>query len=158
MTPSFTVREATTADVSLIVHHRRSMFRDMGHTDAAVLEPMCRDFQVWVTERMEQGLYRTWLALAEDGAVASGAGLWLMDWPPHVIGLGSRYRGNILNVYTEPLYRRHGLARHLTAIARDWCWANGVPVVILHASDDGRSLYDAMGFKPTNEMRVIKPT
>ena len=32
---------------------------------------------------------------------------------------------------------------------------NGITVVILHASDDGRPLYEAVGFKPTNEMRLL---
>jgi len=39
----------------------------------------------------------------------------------------------------------------------DWCWQNGVPIVILHASTEGRPLYESMGFKPTNEMRIELP-
>jgi hypothetical protein len=26
---------------------------------------------------------------------------------------------------------------------------------ILHSSDDGRALYEALGFQPTNEMRLL---
>jgi hypothetical protein len=37
----------------------------------------------------------------------------------------------------------------------EWCRANGVSAVILHASDAGRPLYASMGFEPSNEMRVI---
>jgi ribosomal protein S18 acetylase RimI-like enzyme len=77
----------------------------------------------------------------------------MMDWPPHMIGAGSR-RGNILNVYTEPEYRRQGIARSLMDAALDWCRANGIASVILHASPDGRSLYESLGFQATNEMRI----
>ncbi len=76
-----------------------------------------------------------------------------MDWPPHMIGPGAR-RGNILNVYTEPRSRRLGLARRLMETALDWCRDNGIRAVILHASPEGRPLYESLGFKSTNEMRV----
>jgi GNAT superfamily N-acetyltransferase len=92
--------------------------------------------------------------MASDGAVAAGLGLWLMDWPPHVIGSGLR-RGNIISVYTEAAHRRQGLARLLLNTAPDWCRANRVDVIILHASKEGRHLYESVGFEPTNEMRLV---
>jgi ribosomal protein S18 acetylase RimI-like enzyme len=67
-----------------------------------------------------------------------------------------RRRGNILNVYTEPGHRRQGMARALMQIALDWCAANQLDIVILHSSDDGRGLYESLGFEATNEMRLIQ--
>ncbi len=51
--------------------------------------------------------YLAWFAVDSSGTIAAGLGLWLMDWPPHMIGPGP-WRGNILNVYTRPENRRHG--------------------------------------------------
>ena len=93
-----------------------------------------------------------WLALAPDRSIVAGTGLWLMDWPPHMIGSGPR--GNILNVYTAVEFRRHGLAGELMKAVMQWCRSNGVDVVVLHASPDGRRLYESMGFAGTNEMRI----
>ncbi|MBL8155897.1 MAG: GNAT family N-acetyltransferase, partial [Anaerolineae bacterium] len=146
------IREASLEDVAHIVHHRRRMFEDMGYSDAALLDRMSQRFEVWLRERMADGRYLAWVAVSETGAVAAGAGLWLMDWPPHVLGQ-SDFRGNIVNVYTEPEYRRQGLARRLTQTALDWCWGHDLDVVILHASDHGRPIYESLGFRPTNEMR-----
>lgn len=154
MPENFTIRTATTEDTPTIVAHRRRMFEDMGYTDSAILETMCSRFEIWLRIRLAQGLYKAWLAEDEQGQVVAGGGLWLMDWPPHVVGQ-SEYRGNLLNVYTEPAYRRRGLGKRLTQAILDWCWANDVDVVILHASDDGRRIYEALGFTPTNEMRLI---
>ncbi len=39
--------------------------------------------------------------------------------------------------------------------ALEWCRANRVQAVILHSSDEGRPLYESLGFKPTNEMRMV---
>jgi GNAT superfamily N-acetyltransferase len=146
------IRPATLEDAAIIAGHRRAMFFDMGHRDG--LDSMTEAFLPWVRAKMSAGEYLAWFAIAEDGSVAAGAGLWLMDWPPHMIGTGSR-RGNILNVYTRPDFRRQGLARRLTETAVEWCRANGIGTVILHASDEGRELYQSLGFQPTNEMRRI---
>jgi GNAT superfamily N-acetyltransferase len=147
-----TIRRASTADLEILVAHRRAMFQDMGYSDHAALDSMSARFRVWLLEHMNSGEYHAWLVSARDGSIAAGAGLWLMDWPPHMIGQGAR-RGNILNVYTVESFRRRGLARALMDALLLWCRENGVDTVILHASPDGRSLYEAMGFKPTNEMR-----
>src|SRR5215467_6159837 len=149
----FAIRRASTADLDTLVGHRRAMFHDMGYHDDVALNSMSARFRVWLLERMNSGDYQAWLACAPDGSIAAGAGLWLMDWPPHMIGQGVR-RGNILNVYTSESFRRRGLARWLMEAALLWCRENHVDTVILHASPSGRSLYESMGFTPTNEMRL----
>ena len=148
----FTIRRASTADLELLVEHRRAMFQDMGYSDEAAMHAMSEKFRVWLLEHMDAGDYLAWLAIAEDGTIAAGTGLWLMDWPPHMIGRGRR--GNILNVYTQANFRRRGLARALMQATLDWCKQNGIDTIILHASSSGRSLYEQMGFATTNEMRL----
>lgn len=149
----FTLRRAATADLDTLVAHRREMFRGMGYNDDAAMDSMSACFRVWLLEHINAGDYHAWLISAPDGVIAAGTGLWLMDWPPHMIGKGAR-RGNILNVYTAEKFRRQGLARHLMDAALDWCRKNQIDTVILHASPAGRSLYESMGFQATNEMRL----
>ena len=149
----FTLRRASAADLDTLVTHRRDMFRDMGYKEDDVMESMTTRFRLWLLDKMNAGEYLAWLVSASDGSIAAGTGLWLMDWPPHMIGKGAR-RGNILNVYTAKEFRRTGLARHLMQAALDWCRTNEIDTVILHASPAGRSLYESMGFQATNEMRL----
>jgi GNAT superfamily N-acetyltransferase len=149
----FTIRRASTDDLTTLVEHRRGMFYDMGYRDHASMDAMALKFRPWLLKQMDAGEYLAWLVVAPDGAIAAGTGLWLMDWPPHMIGSGVR-RGNILNVYTMEKFRRRGLARQLMEVAIQWCRENRVDTVILHASPDGRKLYESMGFTSTNEMRV----
>jgi len=150
----YSIRLATLQEAQIIAGHRHRMFLDIGNHDRQKLEAMTEAFRPWLESRMAAGEYLGWLAMAVDGSVAAGLGLWLMDWPPHVLGGGSR-RGNIVNVYTEAAHRRRGLARLLLNAALEWCRANRVDVVILHASKDGRQLYESVGFEPTNEMRLV---
>ena len=158
MSVEFAIQTGTLDDAETIVAHRRAMFLDMGYPDDNSMSRMCEEFRPWLKRKMQAGEYLAWFAVAhnidQDGTIAAGLGLWLMDWPPHMVGPG-RWRANILNVYTRPENRRNGLARKLMEHAIAWCRANGVSTVILHASDAGRSLYQSMGFKPTSEMRVV---
>lgn len=59
----------------------------------------------------------------------------------------------ILNVFTEPQWRRQGVALLLLQRTIDWARAEQIDRLILHASEAGRSLYDRLGFVGTNEMR-----
>jgi GNAT superfamily N-acetyltransferase len=59
-----------------------------------------------------------------------------------------------MNVYTQPAYRRQGLARRIMLEILAWARGAGLGRAALHASGDGRSLYTGLGFQPTNEMRV----
>jgi GNAT superfamily N-acetyltransferase len=148
----YAVRRASTDDINTLVAHRRSMFADMGYQDEKALDSMATKCHTWLLARMNRGEYVAWLATAPDQSIAAGTGLWLMDWPPHMIGAGPR--GNILNVYAEAKFRRRGLAAELMKTAMQWCRSNGVDVVVLHASPEGRRLYESMGFTATNEMRI----
>lgn len=148
------IRRATIGDAEIIAFHRRQMFFDMGFRDGAILDGMIEAFLPWLRQKMERNEYLGWFAVAPDRSVVAGLGLWLMDWAPHIIGPGSP-RGNIINVYTQPDWRRRGLARQLMDTALVWCRENGIRCVILHASDEGRPLYESLGFHSTNEMRLM---
>jgi GNAT superfamily N-acetyltransferase len=154
VTEDFPIRQGTLDDVETVVAHRRAMFREMGYRDEQALDKMCEAFRPWLECRMRRNEYLAWFAVDGKGSIAAGLGLWLMDWPPHMIGPGAP-RGNILNVYTRPESRRMGLARGLVDVALAWCLLNQIRAVILHASDDGRRLYESLGFELTNEMRIL---
>src|ERR687886_2100715 len=112
MDRTLTLRAGTLADVPTIVAHRRAMFSEMGHRNRAELDLMDEKFEEWVREKLEAGEYHNWFLMDGDNIVA-GAGVWLIpDYPPNPTDQSTR-RGLILNVYTDPSYRRRGLARQL---------------------------------------------
>jgi GNAT superfamily N-acetyltransferase len=59
----------------------------------------------------------------------------------------------IQNVFTEPEWRRRGLAALLIKRIIDWTRQEGIYSLVLHASDEGRALYERLGFIATTEMR-----
>jgi len=81
MADDILIRQATVHDAPAIVHHRRAMFSDMGHTDPAALEAMEASFAPYLARALGDGLYRGRLAQTEDGRVIAGGGLIVHEWP-----------------------------------------------------------------------------
>jgi GNAT superfamily N-acetyltransferase len=59
----------------------------------------------------------------------------------------------VLNVFTEPEWRKRGAARLVMEEILRWAREEKLDRLVLHASDEARSLYEQMGFIATNEMR-----
>jgi len=146
------IRDATAADIPEILRHRRRMYEDMQYNDAAALDATIALSAAFLRVAMSEGSFRAWLACAADQVVAGGAVL-ISPWPAHPYDLECR-RATILNVYTDPPFRRHGIARQLMQTIIAWCREQGFARVTLHASDDGRHLYESLGFELSNEMRL----
>jgi GNAT superfamily N-acetyltransferase len=152
------IRRATVADAGVIAHHRAGMFRDMGRVtleEARLVEAASRER---TARDLASGVYRGWLA--EIGAeVVAGAGVVLHDYDPAITTLHGRPTAYILNVYTEPAYRRRGVAGRLIREILTWCAAHDIPRASLHASAAGRAVYERIGFSDTNELRTdIRPS
>jgi len=146
------IREAVPADIPEILRQRRRMYEDMRYTDIAALEAMLALSAEYLKIAIADGSFQAWLACHAGRAVAGGA-LILTPWLAHPYDLECR-RATILNVYTDPEYRRRGIARRLMQTIIGWCRSEGLAAVTLHASDDGRHLYESLGFRTSNEMRL----
>ncbi len=150
--PEILIREAGVPDVAEILRQRRAMYEDMDYSDAdalAAMERLCADY---LAKALADGTFHAWLAFDGDRAVAGGAVI-VTPWPAHPYDLECR-RATILNVYTDRTYRRRGIAKALLRTMIDWCARSGLARVSLHASEDGRPLYESLGFEPSNEMRL----
>jgi GNAT superfamily N-acetyltransferase len=155
LSADFTIREARPEDLGGILHHRRAMFYEMGFTDAADLEAMIASSEPFIKQGLIEGFYRGWL-VEKGGKILAGAGVVITPWVTTPHDLHGR-RAYVLNVYTEPNSRRWGLARRLMEIIIEWCRLEGFGTVHLHASEAGQKLYESLGFKLSNEMRLALP-
>lgn len=131
------------------------MFVDSGQADDARMATVIAEFEPWVRERLVSGSYVGWLSspVGEPERVVAGAGLLLMDFPPHFLDAGS-IRAYLLNFYVDPEWRGHGLAYRLLKTAVEETRRRGIKVVSLHASKFGKPLYERNGFVVSNEMML----
>jgi GNAT superfamily N-acetyltransferase len=152
MLDEITIRPAMPADIPELLRQRRGMYEDMGYTDQAAISAMLSTSENYLREAMPAASFRAWLAIYQAQTVAGG-GLIINPWLSHPYDQQCR-QATILNVYTDPKFRRQGIARLLMHTIIEWCRKDGLAQVSLHASKDGRPLYQSFGFEPTTEMRL----
>jgi GNAT superfamily N-acetyltransferase len=128
------------------------MFVDAGQADDAGLQPMMENFVAWVRPRLADGSYVGWM-VEEAGRVVAGAGMWMMDFPPHWMD-AQPLRAYLLNFYVEPEARGKGLAYRLLKMSVEEARGRGVKVVSLHASKFGKPIYERNGFVQSTEMML----
>jgi ribosomal protein S18 acetylase RimI-like enzyme len=161
MPPTFLIRAATLEDVPVIARHRIMMFSDMGQLPDARRPELLERSVEYLRAALETGEYFGWLAAAEEPArpIVGGAGVQLRRTLPHPLTRDGETRiavgrqAVVLNVYTESAWRRRGVAELLMRHVIEWAGNADLDTLVLHASDDGRHLYERLGFAQTNEMR-----
>lgn len=159
MAEGIVVRLATEADAPVVARHRVSMFRDMGTLPAEQGPSLLKAAEPYFRRAIPAGLYVGWLGTpaGRPGEVVGGAGIQIREMIPRLRGDGAAIdsgpQGLIVNVYTEPAWRRRGIGELLMREVLAFTHARGIHNVVLHASAEGRALYERLGFRQTNEMR-----
>ena len=157
------IRLASVEDIPVIARHRVRMFTEMMLLAPSEAPVMLERTVRFLERAIPSGEYVGWLAVDPDDvrAVAGGAGLQQRTVLPFPFGDGSGVGAGrealVINVYTEPGFRRLGLARRMMEALIEWSRAAGIERIALHASPDGRPLYESLGFLATNELRLPFP-
>ena len=156
-TQAFNIRLATPADAQLLAQQRVAMFRDMGRTTPAIEPPLLESCAGYFETALTTGEYVGWVALdARTGEPIGGAGVQFRPLIPRTDPTGTVLlagrEGLVLNVYVDAGHRRRGVARALMQALIQWAPGAGIVRLVLHASPDGRRLYESLGFVHSNEM------
>ncbi|HEX6463894.1 MAG TPA: GNAT family N-acetyltransferase [Vicinamibacterales bacterium] len=159
------VRSAGAADIPILAGHRAAMFRDMGKLPRKLDDPLQHATTSYLRDAISRGEYLAWVAEDTDSPpnIVGGAGVQLRPILPRPRDAGGDDlelgpEAIVLNVYVEPAWRRRGVATAMMRVVLDALASRGVRRIVLHASDDGRRLYEGLGFVPTNEMRLNPPS
>jgi len=158
VTTSFDIRVATPADSRLLATQRVAMFRDMRRTTPAIEQPLLESCEEYFATALVSGEYVGWVAqlTAPPRSPIGGAGVQFRPLIPRTDPSGQfvlRGReGLIVNVHVEQSHRRQGVARRLMETIIHWAPGAGIVRLVLHASPDGRHLYESLGFLESNEM------
>ena len=161
MPDSFSIRRAAVQDAEIIAWQRARMFQDMGEVSGETFETLRRKAQARIGEWLERGDYAGWLATPVDKpeVIVGGAGIQLQPILPRPLSpstISEGRQGTIVNVFTEPEWRRRGIGSLLMKEIIAWSRNESLDRLLLHASKDGRSVYEKLGFIASNEMRLVR--
>lgn len=144
-------RRLTEDDLDTFIDMRITQLREEGATEDIDLVPALRDYY---KHHMADGTFVSWLALDGDKIIGT-SGMSFVEKPPY-FGCPSGRIGLLSSMFTNPDYRRKGIARELLHRVVEEAREYGCGAVQITASDMGVKLYTAYGFVHNNNFMQYK--
>ena len=139
------IREALAADIPALVRLRMALFCELGELDDPLADgTLWQATEAYFSAAERDGCARSWLVEVDGEAVACGT-LALFVRPPYPGNLAGR-EAYLLNMYTLPAWRKRGMASALLDVMAAYAREQRLGKLWLHASEEGRPLYERLGF------------
>ena len=127
--------------IDIMVELRIKQLRDEGATEDFNLVPNLQDFY---RRHLADSTFVSWLAIDGEKVVGT-SGMSFVEKPPY-FGCPTGRIGLLSNMYTDPEYRRRGIAKELLSRVIEEARTHGCGTVQVTASDMGVLLYTDFGF------------
>ena len=136
-----TYRKLTTEDLDTFISMRIHQLREEGAKEDIDLVPNLQDYY---RRHMADGTFVSWLALDGEKIVGT-SGMSFVEKPPY-FGCPTGRIGLLSSMFTDPAYRRKGIAKELLSRVVEEARRYGCGTVQITASDMGVLLYTDYGF------------
>lgn len=134
-------RKLKEKDLDIFIEMRINQLREEGAKEDIDLRPALRDYYM---RHMKDGTFVSWIA-EDEGKIIGTSGMSFVEKPPY-FGCPSGKMGLLSSMFTNPAYRRKGIAKELLHRAVEEAKNYGCGTVQITASDMGVKLYTAYGF------------
>ena len=136
-----TYRKLETSDLDTFISMRITQLKEEGATEDLDLVPALKDYY---NRHLSDGTFVSWLALDGDKIIGT-SGMSFVEKPPYFSCPTGRI-GLLSSMFTNPDYRRMGIAKELLDRVVNEAREYGCGAVHITASDMGVKLYTAYGF------------
>ena len=144
-------RKLSADDLDTFIQMRIRQLREEGAQEDFDLVPALKDYY---DRHMADGTFVSWLALDEEKIIGT-SGMSFVEKPPYY-GCPTGRIGLLSSMYTDPEYRRQGIARELLTRVVEEARAYGCGTVQITASDMGVLLYTNFGFVKNDNFMQYK--
>jgi len=144
-------KKLTEDELDVFINMRIQQLREEGATEEIDLVPHLKEYY---NKHMTDGTFISWLALDGDTIIGT-SGMSFIERPP-IFGCPSGKMGILSSMFTNPNYRRKGIARELLTRVINEAKEYGCGSVQITASDMGVKLYSAFGFKQNENYMYYK--
>lgn len=134
-------KKLTEKELSMFIEMRINQLREEGAKEDIDLRPALK---AYYNKHLSDGTFVSWLAMDEDKIVGTSA-MSFVEKPPY-FGCPSGRIGLLSSMFTDPDYRRKGIAKKLLDKVIEEARIYGCGSVQITASDMGVKLYTAYGF------------
>ena len=144
-------QKLTENELNIFIKMRIQQLREEGATEDIDLAPALHDYY---SRHMADGTFVSWLAMDGDRIVGT-SGMSFVEKPPY-FGCPNGRIGLLSSMFTDPDYRRMGIAKELLSRVIDEARDYGCGTVQITASDMGVLLYTDFGFVKNNNFMHYK--
>ena len=144
-------KRLTEKELETFIEMRINQLREEGAQEDFDLKPALRDYY---DRHMSDGTFVSWIA-TENNSIIGTSGMSIVEKPPY-FGCPSGKIGLLSSMYTNPAYRRKGIAKELLDRVVDEARQKGCGTVQITASDMGVKLYTAYGFEHNGNFMQYK--
>ena len=134
-------QKLTEDKIDIFIQMRINQLLEEGAPRDVDLAPTLKDYYI---RHMADGTFVSWLAMDGDRIVGT-SGMSFVEKPPY-FGCPSGRIGLLSSMFTDPNYRRRGIAKELLTRVVDEARKYGCGTVQITASDMGVLLYTDFGF------------
>ena len=134
-------KRLTEKDLSTFIHMRINQLREEGAKEEINLVPALKEYY---NRHIVDGTFVSWLAFDGENIIGT-SGMSFVEKPPY-FGCPSGKMGLLSSMYTNPDYRRKGIARELLSRVINDAREYGCGTIQITASDMGVKLYSDFGF------------
>lgn len=134
-------RKLSEQELDVFVEMRINQLREEGAKEDIDLKPALMDYYI---RHMKDGTFVSWIAV-DDGSIIGTSGMSFVEKPPY-FGCPSGKMGLLSSMFTNPNYRRIGIAKELLNRVIEEARNYGCGTIQITASDMGEKLYSAYGF------------
>ncbi len=134
-------RKLTEKELGTFINMRIKQLREEGAKEEFDLTSSLKQYY---TRHMSDGTFVSWLAFDGDKIIGT-SGMSFVEKPPY-FGCPSGKIGLLSSMFTEPSYRRKGVAKELLSRVVNDAREYGCGTVQITASDMGVKLYSNFGF------------
>ena len=144
-------RRLTECELDIFMEMRVQQLREEGAKEEIDLKPYLKDYYV---RHMADGTFVSWLAFDGDRIIGT-SGMSFVEKPPY-FGCPSGKIGLLSSMFTDPGYRRKGIAEELLSRVVEEAEKYGCGAVWITASDMGVKLYTDFGFVHNDKFMQFK--
>lgn len=138
-------RKASIEDMEILVRARMKVLRSAnGLSDDADLSEVEKRSYAYYQKALREDLHTAYLALDGEQVAGTGGVSYYCVMPTCHNPSGEK--AYIMNVYTDPAYRRQGIAYEILRLLVADAQERGVQFISLEATAMGRPLYEKFGF------------
>lgn len=153
---NYTFKKADLSDIDTLVSTRITVLRAANRLGADVdMSEVEVESRRYYEQALADGSHTAYLVFDGDRFIGAGGMSYYSVMPTYHNPTGRK--AYVMNMYTDPDYRRQGIAYKTLELLVSDAESKGVAEITLEATDMGRPLYERFGFEQMpSEMEFVK--